>query len=117
MNRPKNETGDFLLSITKIYKTPNKQTHTRSEKVLEFKLTKSRETFQFQPLILIDGSKMLGLTRLEIYNSIFNITEKNNKFKLNTDLFDKLSFEEIKTNSRRSLIFQILHHIIYNIKK
>ena len=39
---------------------------------------------------------MLGLTDLEVYNSIFNITEENNKFELYTDNFDKISFTELK---------------------
>ena len=32
MIRPKNETGDFLLSITKECKTPFKQIHTKAQK-------------------------------------------------------------------------------------
>ena len=39
---------------------------------------------------------MLGLESLEVYNSIFNITEENNKFELYTDSFDESSFEELK---------------------
>ena len=38
---------------------------------------------------------MLSLTSLEVYNSIFNITEENN-FELYTDIFDEFSFEELK---------------------
>ena len=42
---PKNETEDMLLSITKNCETLNKQTNTRPEETLEFKMTKPRETF------------------------------------------------------------------------
>ena len=63
---------------------------------MEFKLTTSRETFQFHPPTPIEGSWMLGLLSLEIYNSIFNITEENNKTELYTDNFDELSFEELE---------------------
>ena len=45
-------------------------------------LTKSRETFHFNPLLSIEGSWMVGLVSLEVYNSFFNITEENNKFKV-----------------------------------
>ena len=38
---------------------------------------------------------MNGLTDLEVYNSIFNIREENNKFEFYSDTFDKLSFEEL----------------------
>ena len=43
--RPRKETEDILLSITKICETLNKQTHTKPQETLEFKLIQSRETF------------------------------------------------------------------------
>ena len=43
-------------------------------------MVKPRETFHFYPPIQIQGSWMLRLVDLEVYNSIFNITEENNKF-------------------------------------
>ena len=47
---------------------------------MKFNLTKSSETFFLNPPIQIKGDWMIGLTSLEIYNSIFNITEQNNNF-------------------------------------
>ena len=41
----------------------------------------------------IEGDWLIGLTSLEIYNSIFDITEENNKFELYPDTLDELSFE------------------------
>ena len=82
MIRPKNETEDLLLSITKNCQTLIEQTHRKAEETLEFKMTKPRESFHFKPPILIKDNWMLGLTDLEIYNSIFNKTEENNKFEL-----------------------------------
>ena len=82
MIRPKNEAEDLLLSITKNCETLIKQTHRKAEETLEFKMNKSRETFHFNPPIQIQGDWMIGLTDLEVYNSIFNITEENNKFEL-----------------------------------
>ena len=82
MIRPKNETEDLLLSITKNCETLIDQTHRKAEETLEFKMVKPRETFHFKPPIQIKGDWMIGLTDLEVYNSIFNITEENNKFKL-----------------------------------
>ena len=79
--RPKNETEDLLLSITKNCETLIEQTHTKPQ-TLEFKMIKPRETFHFKPPIQIKGDWMIGLTDLEVYNSIFNITEENNKFDL-----------------------------------
>ena len=82
MIRPKNQTEDLLLSITKNCETLIEQTHTKPQETLEFKMTKPREIFHFKPPIQIKGGWMIGLTDLEVYNSIFNITEENNKFEL-----------------------------------
>ena len=38
---------------------------------------------------------MISLTSLEVYNSIFNITEEINKFELETDTFEEFSFAEL----------------------
>ena len=82
MIRPKNETEDLLLSITKNCETLIEQTHSKPQETLEFKMIKPRGTFHFKPPIQIKGDWMIGLTDLEVYNSIFNITQENNKFKL-----------------------------------
>ena len=39
---------------------------------------------------------MFGLTSLEVYSSLFSLTEENNKFELYTDTFDEFSFTERK---------------------
>ena len=80
MIRPKTQTEDLLLSITKNCETLIEQTHTKPQETLEFKMTKPKETFHFKPPIQVKGDWMIGLTDLEVYNSIFNITEENNKF-------------------------------------
>ena len=45
-------------------------------------MNNSREMFHFSPPIQVKGDWMNGLVDLEVYNSIFNITEENNKFDL-----------------------------------
>ena len=82
MVRPKNETEDLLLSITKNCEMLIEQTHRKAEETLEFKMTKPRETFHSKPPIQIKGDWMIGLTDVEVFNSIFNITEEKNKFEL-----------------------------------
>ena len=77
MIRPKNETEDLLLSITKTYETLIEQTHRKAEETLEFKKIQSKQTLHFKTPIPIKGSWMIGLTDLEVYKSIFNITEEN----------------------------------------
>ena len=82
MIRPKNETEDLLRSITKNCETLIEQTHRKPEETLEFKMIQPREAFHFNPPIQVKEDWMLGLVDLEVYNSIFNITEENNKFQL-----------------------------------
>ena len=82
MIRPKNEKEDLLLSITKNCETLIEQTHRKAEETLEFKMIKPREIFHFKPPIQVKGDWMIGLTDLEVYNSIFNITPENEKFDL-----------------------------------
>ena len=82
MIRPKTQTEDLLLSITKNCETLIEQTHRKADETLEFKMNKSRESFHFKPPIQIKGDWMIGLVDLVVYNSIYNITEENNKFEL-----------------------------------
>ena len=96
MIQPKNETEDLLLSITKNCQTLIEQTHRKPEETLEFKMIKPKETFHFKPPIQVKGDWMLGLVNLEVYISIYNITEKNNKFELYRDMSAKFGFLELK---------------------
>ena len=107
MIRPKIGTEDLLLSITKNCETLIQQTHTKHQETLEFKMIKPRETFLFSPPIQVKGNWMIGITFLEIYNSIFNITEGNNKFELYRDTSDKFGFLELKDEFEE--IFKISH--------
>ena len=45
-------------------------------------MIKQRETFHFKSPIQVKGDWMIGITNLEVYKSIFNIIEENNKFEL-----------------------------------
>ena len=106
MIRPKNKTEDLLLSITKNCETLIKQTHRKAEETLEFKMVKPRETFHFKSPIQIKDDWMLELTDLEVYNSIFNITEENNKFKLFKFPDEKIggvTYEKVRDEIERDL--------------
>ena len=94
--RPRSDTEDILLSIIKICEKLLEQTHRKAEETLEFKLTQPKETFSFTPPIAIEGSRMLGLSNLEVYKSSYNIMEANSIFELYTDTFDEFSFTELK---------------------
>ena len=106
MIRPKTQTEDLLLSITKNCETLIEQAHRKAEETLEFKMIKSRETFHFKPPIQIQGDWMIRLMDLEVYNSIFNITEENNKFELYKFPDEKaggISYEKVRDEIERDL--------------
>ena len=106
MIQPKNETEDLLLSITKNCEKLVEQTHRKPEETLEFKMIKPRETIHFTPPIQVKGDWMIGLTDLEVYNSIFNITEENNKFELYKHPDEKIggiTYTKVKNEIERDL--------------
>ena len=60
-------------------------------------MIKPRELFHFDPPIPNNGDWMTRLVNLEVYNSIFNITEENIKFELYTGyLEDDFSYTQLK---------------------
>ena len=58
-------------------------------------MIKPRKNFHFKSPIQIKRDWMIGLTSLELYNSIFIINEEKNKFELYTDTFNEFSFTEL----------------------
>ena len=117
MFKPKNESEDLILSVNKNCETFIKPTHTKTEETLEFKFTKPRQTFNFKPLKSDEGSWMIGLTSLEVYNSIFNITAENNKVEFYTDTFGEFSFEELKNELEEILSVSDITPFIYKTRK
>ena len=108
MIRPGNETEDLLLSMTENCETLIDQTHRKAEETLEFKMIKPRETFLLEPPIHVKGDWMIGLTDLEVYNSIFIITEEINKFELYKFPEDKIggiSYIKVRDEIERDLDF------------
>ena len=103
MVRPKIEKEALLLSVIKKCEVFIKRTYKKAEETLELKLIEPREYFHFKLPISHDGSWMISLTSVEVYNSIFNITEKNNKLELYTNDFDKLSFEGLNDELEENL--------------
>ena len=59
-------------------------------------MNKSRETSHFNPPIQIKEDRMLGLTSLEVYNSLFNVNPITHKSEIFTDIFGEFSFVELK---------------------
>ena len=76
--------NELLLLIKKHTDTLIEQTETKPQETLEFKMTKQRQTFSFNPPINLieEGKWLLAVSSLECTNSIFNITNENNSFSI-----------------------------------
>ena len=69
-------------------------------------MIKPRETFQFKPPFQVKGDWMIGLTNLEVYSSIFKITEENTKFELHKFPDEKsggVTYEKVKNEIEKDL--------------
>ena len=65
----------LLLSIAKSNQEIVENTHSKPQETLEFKMTKQKESFSFDVSLLLPEKWMMGVTSLEVYNTVYNITE------------------------------------------
>ena len=72
----------LLLSIAKSNLDIVENTLSKPQETLEFKMNKQKESFSFDIPLELPEQWMMGVTSLEVYNTIYNITEKNNKLKI-----------------------------------
>ena len=69
----------LLLSIAKPNQEIVENTHSKPQETLEFKTTKQKESFSFDIPLELPEQWMTGVTSLEVYNTVYNNIEKNNK--------------------------------------
>ena len=79
----------ILYELQKIHEALTK---TKEEFTLNFRMVKSTERFNFSEPIL--NTAKLGLIRLSVYNSVFNVNGNNNKFRFNS--LDRQIFSDTK---------------------
>ena len=72
----------LLLSIAKANQEIVENTHSKPQETLEFKMNKQKESFSFDVPLELPEQWMMGVTSLEVYNTVYNITEKNTKLKI-----------------------------------
>ena len=62
--------------------TSTQQKKPRSQETLEFKMSRSKKTFSFNPPLNLaeEGKVLLGLTLFDYTNSVFKITNEKNSF-------------------------------------
>ena len=86
----------LLLSIAKSNQDIVENTHSKPQEILEFKMTKQKESFKFDVSLLLPEKWMMGVTSLEVYNTVYKITEKNNKLEI---LLTKQQLEEHRVDT------------------
>ena len=72
----------LLLNIAKSNQEIVENTHSKPQETLEFKMTKQKESFSFDVPLQLNENWMMGVTSLEVYNTVYNITNSNNKLKI-----------------------------------
>ena len=69
----------LLLEMAKSNREIAQNTKIKQQETLEFKMEKNGKYFKFdESLILERGEWQMGVISLEVYNSVYNITSKNN---------------------------------------
>ena len=119
MITPKNETEELLLFFTKNCETLIHQTHTKLQQTREYKIFESRETFHLNSTIQIKEDWMIGLTSLEVYNSILLQQEKTTNSNFIIFLIQRLVVGQMKKSEMRlkkTWTFQILQMLVYKMK-
>ena len=77
-----NKQESLLLSIAKSNLDIVENTLSKPQETLEFKMNKQKESFSFDIPLELPEQWMMGVTSLEVYKTVYNITEKKYKFKL-----------------------------------
>ena len=72
----------LFLSIAKSNLDIVENTLSKPQETLEFKMNKQKESFSFDVSLELPEQLMMGVTSLEVYNSVYNITNKNNSFQI-----------------------------------
>ena len=88
--------NEFLLFKLKNLDILFQQTQIKPQETVDYKMNSPRETFSFDTPVNLEESWMIGLTILQLHNSILNMRE-NSKFIFQTqgfwvepDIIDKI---------------------------
>ena len=66
-----------MLNIAKSNHEIVEKTHFKPQETLEFKMTEQKESFSFEVPLELNEKWMMGVTRLEVYNTVYKITIDN----------------------------------------
>ena len=112
--------NELLLLIKKHTDTLIEQTKTKPQEAPEFKMSKQKQTFSFNPPINLveEGKWLLAVRLIECTNSIFNITNENNSFSIIIPgHYQNRSDEKTNNNLNKLLELKSLELHVDEVKK
>ena len=112
--------NELLLLIKKHTDTLIKQTKTKPQETLEFKMNRQMQTFSFNPPINLieEGKWLIAVSSLECTNSVFNITNENNSFSIIVPCHWEDEFsEKINNEVNRLLELRSLESHVDEVRK
>ena len=74
-----NKQESLLLSIAKSNQEIVENTHSKPQETLEFKMNKQKESFSIDIPLEMPEQWMMGVTSLEVYNTVYNILKRTIK--------------------------------------
>ena len=72
----------LLLDILKSNLEIVENTHSKAQETLEFKMNTPTKDFQFDEPLILSQSWMMGVTNLEVYDTVYNIDRHINSFNI-----------------------------------
>ena len=98
--------NELLLLSKKHTDTLIEQTKTKQQETLVFKMNKQKQTFSFNPPIILleEGKWLLGVSFSECTNSVFNITNENDSFSIIIPGHYQTEFAEKMINDLNKLL-------------
>ena len=96
----------LLLSIAKSNQEIVEDTHSKPQETLEFKMTKQKESFSFGVPLILNEKWMMGVTSLEVYNTVYNITNINNKLEI---VLNDQQLKELNLDSELLILVEDLY--------
>ena len=108
----------LLLNIAKSNQEIIGNTHSKPQETLEFKMTEEKESFSFDVPLELNEQWMIGVTSLEVYNTVYNITNSNNKRKMlliDEQLTEhEVDFELVRNIKSLYEFYNLEHHDTYH---
>ena len=94
------------MSIAKYSQEIVENAHSKPQETLEFKMTKQKEPFSFDVPLNLEEKWMIGVTSLEVYNTVYNITNSNNKLEI---VLNDQQLKELNLDSELLVLVEALY--------